>query len=273
MPTLGVRAARCLEKLGRLVEASERYLKTTALAIDESLPLAFQEAQRTAQAEAAAERAALLPRIATLLITFDRVAPDRLELDGRPLQLASLGVTRAIDPGVHVIVARRGQAEVRREIRLAEGAAEEVQVRFPAAVPSASAAAGAGAPATSAGPPDRNAQSVFRTVGWVGVGVGGVVAGLGLGALGVALSKQGELDRLCPGGVCNADSLSPAGRSAFDTYQVARTLALTGILAGAALAAGGTITLLVTSRSTPQGGKATVRLTPTVFGVVVHGEL
>src|SRR4051812_4084136 len=31
MPTLSLRAAWCLEKLGRLVEAAERYLVTTAL--------------------------------------------------------------------------------------------------------------------------------------------------------------------------------------------------------------------------------------------------
>jgi hypothetical protein len=35
-PTLGVRAARCLVKLGRIVEASERYLDVTRIKLEKS---------------------------------------------------------------------------------------------------------------------------------------------------------------------------------------------------------------------------------------------
>ena len=44
-PTLGLRAARCLVKLGRLVEASERYLEVTRMHLDRSAPMVMRKAQ------------------------------------------------------------------------------------------------------------------------------------------------------------------------------------------------------------------------------------
>jgi hypothetical protein len=92
VPTLSLRAARCLEKLGRWVEASERYLTTTALTVSPSLPEAYQEAQRQAQAEAAEARAALTPRIPLLEIVVEGPPPDDLRLDGRVVPTAALGL-------------------------------------------------------------------------------------------------------------------------------------------------------------------------------------
>jgi hypothetical protein len=61
-PTLGLYAARCLVKLGRTVEASERYLEVTRMELDRAaLPV-----MRKAQADAVTEREKLLPSIPTL---------------------------------------------------------------------------------------------------------------------------------------------------------------------------------------------------------------
>src|SRR5580700_919246 len=53
-PTLGLMAARCLEKLGRLVEASERYLAVTKVQLDPGAPASQAKAQVTAEQERAA---------------------------------------------------------------------------------------------------------------------------------------------------------------------------------------------------------------------------
>jgi hypothetical protein len=279
MPTLGVRAARCLEKLGRLVEASERYLSTTALTIDPGLPPAYQDAQRKAQEEAAAERAALLPRIPTLVITTGGDVTDSVTLDGRLLPAAALGVKRPVDPGKHVIVARRGSREATREVTLAEGGSAEVEIELPppdgnglnTTASSSAAPAGSASVGPRAGETSRPGAAL-RPLGWASVAVGAVAAGLGLGALGVALSKQGDLDRLCPGGTCETGSLGASGKRDYDTYHTARTLALVGIISGVALAGGGTVLLVVTSGAPRQGSGGTVSLRASLGGLTVSGQ-
>src|SRR5262249_13535117 len=66
-PTLDLWAARCLAKMGRLVEASERYLDVTRLTVDEKASAVLKEAV----VAAAKERAALLSRIASIEIVLE----------------------------------------------------------------------------------------------------------------------------------------------------------------------------------------------------------
>src|SRR5690242_3471253 len=55
-PTLGLYAARCLVKLDRLVEASERYLAVTRMQLERGAPAVM----RKAQADAVTEREKLM---------------------------------------------------------------------------------------------------------------------------------------------------------------------------------------------------------------------
>jgi hypothetical protein len=244
VPTLGVRAARCLAKLGRLVEASERYRQVGAMSIDAQAPAAFQRGQAAAQADADTERAALLARIPTLETRLDGAAPATvtLTLDDKPLPPASVGIPLPVDPGAHRLAARRGADVAMETPTLAEGARVVVVLRLPrsieASAPPLVPVAALDAPAP--GPPP---SSLARTLGFVTLGVG--VAGLAVwgGTFGAAAAKRPQLDAMCPGHVCRSDS------SALDTYNALRLTATGALVAGATLAVAGIVTVLVAPKA------------------------
>jgi hypothetical protein len=129
VPTLAFYAGKCLEKLGRLVEASERYLDATRDTVEAGAP----PAQRTAQADAERARQALLPRLASVEIVLQPFAPDAaITLDGKPLPAAMLGVKRPIDPGDHEIVVLRAGIQTPRKVTLKEGESMRVEIDVPA---------------------------------------------------------------------------------------------------------------------------------------------
>jgi tetratricopeptide (TPR) repeat protein len=103
-PTLDLNAARCLAKMGRLVEASERYLDVTRMTVDEKASAVL----KAAVVAAAKEREAVLARIATIEIVIEGpgAAGASVRIDGRPVPKAVIGVKTPIDPGIHRIDAR-----------------------------------------------------------------------------------------------------------------------------------------------------------------------
>jgi hypothetical protein len=130
VPTLAFYAGKCLEKLGRLVEASERYLEATRDAVDAGAP----RAQKAAQADAEKARKALLPRLAYVEIVLKPIVPDAsVTLDGKPLPAAALGIKRPIDPGDHEVVVVRAGVQTPRKLSLKEGESVHVEVEVPAA--------------------------------------------------------------------------------------------------------------------------------------------
>lgn len=82
VPTLGLRAARCLEKLGRWAEAADRFERTARMPIDPTLSDAYRAAQMQARTDASAERAALLSRMPTPIT--EGGPADSASLDDRP---------------------------------------------------------------------------------------------------------------------------------------------------------------------------------------------
>ena len=95
-PTVGIRLARSLVKLGRLVEGAKAYQSVLATPVKKSDPPVFAEAL----AEAGVELAALTPRIPTLEVTAPAgVTSPRL--DGQVISAATLGKPTPVDPGTH----------------------------------------------------------------------------------------------------------------------------------------------------------------------------
>jgi|HubBroStandDraft_6_1064221.scaffolds.fasta_scaffold177116_2 hypothetical protein len=222
-PTLGLYAARCLAKLGRVVEASERYLDVTRMQLDRAaLPV-----MRKAQADAVAEREKLLPTIPTLevRVTGPLGAGVAVSVDGEVLVPGLLGEKRPVNPGKHTVDARRADTTVSKTLSIAPAEPAKLVLEMPALPPD---------------PVPRMAP--LRLAGWVGVGVGG--AGILTGAVAglVAVAKGQALLSQCPGHVCaTAEMLAQAG-----PYDAARTASTVGFVGGAlALAAG--ITLVVVS--------------------------
>lgn len=108
---------------GRLVEALELFRRASR---DSDAPAPLREA-------AAAQAAALEPRIARL--TLEVTGPLEtvsIELDGRDVPPAMLGVAAPADPGHHVVRALRNDEEVARaEVELAEGSAHRLELAIP----------------------------------------------------------------------------------------------------------------------------------------------
>jgi hypothetical protein len=244
VPTLGLMSARALEKLGRWVEASERYLEVSRAKVEpKALP-----AMRRAPAEAAHDRAALLPRIPTLEIQVENADPVdvTLTIDGHEAKSAMIGVPLPMDPGEHVVRAVRGEDVAEARVTLRDGEPGRVAVRLPvrAASPESVASAPEGdraAPTSLADEP----SSTQRTIGWSVVALGG--AGIAFGAVtgGLAVAKRSDLDDAgCRDGIC-----PPSVSGDVDRYGALRTMSTIGFIAGSASAALGALLVLTAPRA------------------------
>jgi len=229
-PTLGLYAARCLVKLGRLVEASERYLDVSRMPIDRGA----QAVMRKAIIDAVAERDKLLPTIPTLEVQLDGPQGDGVTVvvDGQPLLPGLIGEKRPVDPGHHKATAKRGELEVTELADVEPGQAARIVLRLP--------------PLPPPPPPPAAGVPAMRVAGWVGVSVG--VAGAVVGAVSgiIALEDAQSLgaSKSCANFVCG-----PAEAGTIATYHAARTLTTTGIVVGLAGFAFGIPVLLKTPKT------------------------
>jgi len=226
-PTLALRQAECLEKLGRWVEASEKMIAIGRIRLDDAAPEVFREAAQDAWRRGHALR----DRIPKLIVTVE--GPDNqeavLSLDGRPVEHALWGVGQPVDPGTRFIVLQRGAQRVEQTIVLREGEEKHVVIRL-----------------VEAGEENRPAQVREPDGGtsswaWVAVGVG--AAGLTTGAVmwGLARGKESDLrDAGCADGRCPLSA-----ESDLDSYDTLRTGAFLGLGIGLVGVAGGTLLLLL----------------------------
>lgn len=209
-PTLGLYAARCLVKLGRLVEASERYLEVTRMQLDRNvLPV-----MRKAQAEAVAEREKLLPTIPTLEVKLDGPRGDGVSVtvDDKPLLPGLIGEKRPVDPGKHRASAKRADAEVSEEIIVNGSQAAQLVLKLPALPPK---------------PVERMPR--LRVAGWAAIGVGtaGALFGVVSGAIAIAQSQSLLSECKLGNDLCPSTS---AGKIA--TYNVVTKLTTVGLITG-----------------------------------------
>jgi hypothetical protein len=244
VPTLGVRAARCLVKLGRLVEASGRYRQVAAMIVDERMPAAFRSAQAEAKEQAAAEDAALAARIPVLQVALEGATATEVvfEVDGAAAPAASTG-SLPLDPGTHRISARRGTDLATEEVALHEGQSTRVVLKLPVRIAPAPTAAPIGPAATpvavDAKRIDARPGSAMRTGGMITMGVGGATHVAGGILYAAAAGKTGHLDELCPHGNCHPDATSE-----LDAYNTLRTASSITLVGGAVIAAAGLVVFL-----------------------------
>lgn len=283
VPTLAVNQARALVKLGKLVAASELYLEAQRIPKDNS----WQSTQMDAQRDAEKERAELLPRIPRLTVSIKNAGPSDVDvlIDGSPLPDAMIGSEQLQDPGTHKVQGSHGAEVVVETISVKEGDHASVTLQFklvsasavqsgpiapnqqnqaqrpPMVAPTPAPAPLAGNAATQPAPiaPSHkgNAQ---KTIGWIGVGVGG--AGLVAGAVTgfIAMSKRSSLS---DSKLCSADfkTCDPAASGRIDSYNSFRTISLIGLYAGGVLAATG-VTLILTAPKQESGPTVGLWLSP-----------
>jgi hypothetical protein len=234
-PTLGVRAARCMVKLNRLVEASERYLEVTRYTFQPGDPFVYKQDIASAQRE----RDELQPRIPSLEIEVTGPRGDgiEVEVDGRAVPVELVGAAQPIDPGSHQVVVRRADTSVDGSVTVPEGETSRLTLELPALPP----------PREPQTPPD-GAGVDWMLWTWVafGVGAGGAVASIINGA--IAVDQQNKLEARCPNRSCPPDAHGAA--NAYDATRYATTI---GIVLGAVGGAAGGALLLFAPGDTSEG--------------------
>jgi hypothetical protein len=264
-PTLMLGLARALAGEGKYVEAQETYNRI----VREGLPPGAPDAFKRALEDAKKEVDGVAPKVAGVTITVKGatgadVADAKVVLDEHPVNGASLGVKRTIDPGAHALrVSADGYKTVELTFEVPQGGAVdepvvlEAETAGPAEAPGASAAPSA-LPQTAgvSAPPDGGAK--HSPLPWIAFGVGG--AGLILGGVGgfIAMNDHSSLAKSCPNGAC-----PPSESSNLSGYHTMGALSTAGfVLAGAGGAAG--LVLLLTQPKAPSPAATGFTIAPKI---------
>lgn len=251
VPSISVMVARCLARVGRVVEAVDKYEETLRVPLDAAAPEAFQRAVADATTEVEGARA-LVARL-ELRLPADAPPGSEVTLDGRPVPAALLGVPKPVNPGAHRLSARApGRAPYSAAVTLPEGGRQTIEIRL-------EVAAASSAPATPvADSAPRHRVSPLTIVLLTGGGLA-IAAGTVTGI--AAMSHKSSLDAACnPGCPANmSDELSAFRRD--------RALSYVGF--GLGLAAAGTGAYLLFHEG-PSGNQVGARVTP--GGAAVTGS-
>jgi hypothetical protein len=237
VPSLGLWSARALVKLGKLVEAAERYREVGTLRVSSG----DQAVQKKAQAEAASDLSALEPRIPELTVRVEGAAASEVSItiDGKPLPTEQVGLAQPLNPGSYRVQASRGAEQASAEVTLSEGEQKPVVLEL--------GAAPAPVPATTPAPaePARSGLGSQRTFALVagGVGMVGVVVGSVFGLKSKA--SHDEAAKYCSGSICRDQRGVDAGEDAYSSGTIS-TVAM--VIGGVGLA-GGAVLWLTAPRS------------------------
>ena len=228
-PTIALMQARALVRLGRLVEALDKYEETQRLPLGDEPPDPFLKAVGEAKDEAQDLRTRV-PRISIQVrAVHGRLDGLSVQLDGKPVPSALLDVERPIDPGMHQVTVKANTYDpVVRQAQLAEGDRVVLQIALDAPrKPQPMGGQEAKAPAPDALPVS-NDPSQRQLFGWLGVGVGTV--GLATFAVSgvVALQRKSDLDSVCRPGC------PPSAAQDIDSFRTMRTISYVSLVAGAA---------------------------------------
>lgn len=269
-PSLGLWSARALVKIGKLVEAADRYVEVTRLPLGDG----DAQVQKKAQADAQAELATTQSSIPSVLIRLEggEASSTVLTIDGARVSSQLAGEATPLDPGAHKIEGKSGEAHATSDVTLAPGEQKEVVLHFPVTKPAAANGAASAPTASAVGAvqaspsPDRAAANggPRRTLGWAALGGGAF--GLVVGGItgGLALSKRSQLDEN-PG--CKDDHSCPKSLGAdVSSLNTMRTISSVGFIAGGVLTATG-IVLVLTSPSKGSTASSSLWFSPTAAGV------
>lgn len=237
VPSLGLWSARALRKLGKLVEAANRYAETVSLQVPEG----DYVIQKQAQADASRELKELKPRIPVIQVDVKGAKPSEVAvtIDGTPLASTLVSEPRLVNPGEHVVAGTHGAARTQAKVTVGEAESVTALLDF-------SGRTAGSADASS----DGSGGGSLGLIGWIALGVGGagIVTGSVAGVL--AIDKKSTIDDspACEGNRCSDKAL-------VNSYATLRTISSIGLIAGTVMAGVG-VTLLVTGGSEKEPGAA-----------------
>ena len=275
-PTISLGVARAHAALGKLVSAQEHYSKITHEVVPPNASTQFLEAVQDAQRELPA----LAARVPAVIIIVKGSDAPKVMLDDAEVSAAALGVRRPADPGKHIVRATGvGVSPVETSVTLAEGKTETVTIELkpgPGGLPPAGATPppslppGPGAPPGATPPPPEPADTsapLRRTIGFVGIGVGGASLILGAVTGGLALSKHGTLATNCPNGHCAPNSTS-TNQPIIDSYTLLGNISTAGFVLGGVFAATGIILVATAPKAAAKTGMIMPVVGPGFTGLV-----
>lgn len=254
-PSLGLWSARALAKLGKLVEASERYVDVTRLQVSAGDVAVHEQAKK----DAATEHANLVPRIPKLLVRVSGVSEREVAvtIDGTPLANALIGEHSPVNPGSHLVSGKRGDETVEERISIAPGTEQSIELKFeggPLPEPTSDSALGDdGRPVTGSDSSDRytvdatarsrRGSPALRTLGWIGlIGGGAAVAGGAVTGI-IVLDWRNQIQN---------DEKLGRNQGTRDRYNTLRVISLVSLIGGGVLTTAGIVILA----ATPSGGSA-----------------
>jgi hypothetical protein len=226
IPTILLQHGRALERLGRWVQAVEKFREVAAAPITATTP--WQH--RSAKVEGEKELARLEPKIPRLRFLIGPPSPDPTEItiDGRGI--GAVGTSSVpVDPGDHVVEAKRPDGTFARVTVTAKPEAValvELELERPA-------------PTSQATPEDRGMHPI-ELAGWIAIGVGGASALLGTATGIAAITLAEDLDERCPDRRC-----APPVHEDVGTYDALRWTSGVTLFAGIAIAGGGVAAVLL----------------------------
>lgn len=256
-PTLVVDHARALVGLGKLVEGHEGF----ELVLREGVPANAPRQWKQALQVAAAELAAVEPRLAWLTISISGAQDPSLEIDDKPIPKAVLGVRRATNPGSRVVRAHApGFLPAARTISLREGQSETLELRLepdPAAVRSLIVTPAH--PVVDPPPTPSLTRAADHTLPTILLSAGGVALLTGAVTGFIALRTRSELKDSCAASVCTPSSdLEYADyRHKLDRYRALGTASGVALAMGAGAALSGAALLIFSGpKSNERAGRS-----------------
>ena len=242
VPSLGLWSARALAKLGKLLEASERYREVTRLPVTGG----DEEVQKQARVSAQSELDALQPRISNLVVRIKGAASGELSLmiDGTKVSSQLVGAPTPVNPGAHRVEGTaHGQTAV-RDLTVGEGEQQEVLLELADVATSPVTKPPAPKPTEDEGTSQPSRSNLQRTSAYVLLAGG--LAGLATGGVTglMAVSRRASLDN---NKGCADDHDCPRSLSnEVSTYNTLRNVSTVGFVAGGIFFAAG-FTLLLTA--------------------------
>jgi hypothetical protein len=260
-PTLMLGLARSLAAEGKYVEAQETYNRM----VREGLPPGAPDVFKHALEEAKKEVEAVTPKVSGVTITVKAAAggdvPDpKVVLDEHPINAASLGVRRSIDPGSHVLRASAdGFKPAEKSFTVLEGGSidQPITLEKDTSLPAAPAAVPGPAPAGpvsltgSSNAPEAAPSSKHSALPWVAFGIGG--AGLIFGGITglLAVGDHSTLANHCTNGTC-----PPSEDSNLSSYHTMGALSTVGFIVGGVGVAAGVVLLVTQPKGEPSATPA-----------------